>query len=177
MIGYPSLNKWIVVALLCLANIIAYVDRTNLSVAIASQEFKDFFQLSDIERGNLSSAFFWSYAFLQVPAGAVADRFGVKWPFAISFLVWSLVSASTGWATSLWQLFAFRILLGIGEAIITPGSLRWIRLNIDERQRGLAIGLFFAGQNSVRRSARMPRQYCSTPMAGGKCSSSSAWAA
>lgn len=145
MIGYPSLNKWIVVALLCLANIIAYVDRTNLSVAIASQEFKDFFQLSDIERGNLSSAFFWSYAFLQVPAGAVADRFGVKWPFAISFLVWSLVSASTGWASSLWQLFAFRILLGFGEAIITPGSLRWIRLNIDERQRGLAIGLFFAG--------------------------------
>ena len=36
VIGYPSLNKWIVVALLCLANIIAYVDRTNLSVAIAS---------------------------------------------------------------------------------------------------------------------------------------------
>lgn len=139
------MNKWIVVALLCVANIIAYVDRTNLSVALASKDFKDFFQLSDIERGNLSSAFFWSYAFLQVPIGALADRFGVKWPFAISFLIWSLVSAGTGWADSLWQLFVFRVLLGIGEAIITPGSLRWIRLNIGESQRGMAIGLFFAG--------------------------------
>ena len=138
-------NKWIVVALLCLANIIAYVDRTNLSVALASKEFKDFFRLTDVQRGDLSSAFFWSYAFLQIPIGALADKYGVKYPFAISFLIWSIVSAATGWATSLWQLFAFRILLGIGEAIITPGSLRWIRLHIDEKQRGLAIGLFFAG--------------------------------
>lgn len=139
------MNKWIVVALLCLANIIAYVDRTNLSVAIASKDFLEYFHLSNAQRGDLSSAFFWSYAFLQIPAGALADRFGVKYPFAISFLIWSLVSAGSGVATSLWQLFAFRILLGVGEAVITPGSLRWINLNINEKQRGLAIGLFFAG--------------------------------
>ncbi|HYP09454.1 MAG TPA: MFS transporter [Bryobacteraceae bacterium] len=139
------MNKWIVVALLCLANIIAYVDRTNLSVALASADFKTYFQLTDSQRGDLNSAFFWSYAFLQVPIGALADRYGVKYPLAISFLLWSLVSASTGWATSLWQLFAFRILLGVGEAIITPGSLRWIRFHVDEKQRGLALGFFFAG--------------------------------
>jgi MFS transporter, ACS family, D-galactonate transporter len=139
------LHKWIVVALLCVANIIAYVDRTNLSVALATQDFKDFFDLSNAQRGDLNSAFFWSYAFLQVPIGALADKYGVKYPFAISFLLWSLISAATGLATNIWQLFAFRILLGVGEAIITPGSLRWIRFNIEERQRGLAIGLFFAG--------------------------------
>ena len=145
MILFSPLNKWIVVALLCVANVIAYVDRTNLSVALASPDFKNYFQLTNAQRGDLNSAFFWSYAFLQVPIGALADRYGVKYTTAISFLVWSLVSACTGWATSLWQLFAFRILLGIGEAIITPGSLRWIRFHIDEKQRGLAIGLFFAG--------------------------------
>jgi MFS family permease len=139
------LNKWIVVALLCVANVIAYVDRTNLSVAITSSDFKSFFQLTNDERGLLNSAFFWSYAFLQVPIGALADRFGVKYTMAISFMVWSLVSAATGWATTFWQLFAFRLLLGVGEAIITPGSLRWIRFHIDEKQRGLAIGFFFAG--------------------------------
>jgi MFS family permease len=139
------LNKWIVVALLCVANVIAYVDRTNLSVAITSADFKSFFQLTNDERGLLNSAFFWSYAFLQVPIGALADRFGVKYTMAISFMVWSLVSAATGWATTFWQLFAFRLLLGVGEAIITPGSLRWIRFHIDEKQRGLAIGFFFAG--------------------------------
>ena len=69
-------------------------------MAIATKDFKDFFQLTDVQRGDLSSAFFWSYAFLQVPIGALTDRFGVEYPFAISFLIWSLVSASTGWATS-----------------------------------------------------------------------------
>ena len=131
--------------LLCVANIIAYVDRTNLSVALAANEFKSFFQLTNDQRGNLNSAFFWSYAFLQIPAGALTDRFGVKWPLAIGFLTWSLVSAATGWVDALWQLFLCRLLLGIGEAVITPGSLRWIRFHIEEKQRGLATGLFFAG--------------------------------
>jgi MFS family permease len=136
---------WYVVGLLCVANIIAYIDRTNLSVAIAAPEFKTYFQLSDDERGLLSSSFFWTYAFLQIPAGAVVDRFGVKWPLAIGFFFWSIVSAASGWVTAVWQLVALRLLLGVGEAVITPGSLRWIRFNIAEKQRGLATGLFFAG--------------------------------
>lgn len=136
---------WTIVALLALANVIAYVDRTNLSVAIAAADFKRFFNLTDAERGALNSAFFWSYAFLQIPAGALTDRYGVKYPLAIGFVMWSIVSAATGWTNVLWQLFLCRILLGVGEAVITPGSLRWIRFNIDERQRGLAVGIFFAG--------------------------------
>lgn len=136
---------WYIVGLLCVANIIAYVDRTNLSIAIAAPEFKSYFNLSNDQRGLLSSSFFWTYAFLQIPAGAVVDRFGVKWPLAIGFLFWSIVSAASGWVTSVSQLVALRLLLGIGEAVITPGSLRWIRFNISEKQRGLATGLFFAG--------------------------------
>lgn len=140
-----SARVWTIVGLLAVANIIAYVDRTNLSVAIASADFRSYFGLTDAQRGDLSSAFFWSYAFLQIPAGAMADRYGVKWPLGIGFVIWSVVSAATGWTNALWQLFTLRILLGIGEAVITPGALRWMRFNIDEKQRGLAVGLFFAG--------------------------------
>src|SRR5262245_57598711 len=103
---------WVVVGLLCIANIIAYVDRTNLSVAVAAKEFRTYFELTDEQRGLLNSAFFWSYAFLQIPAGAFADRFGVKYPLAIGFLFWSLVSAASGWVTAIWQLVALRLLLG-----------------------------------------------------------------
>lgn len=136
---------WAIVGLLALANVIAYVDRSNLSVAIAVPEFRDYFQLTDAQRGDLSSAFFWTYAFLQIPAGAAVDRFGVKIPLAVGFLGWSLVSAATGWATALWQLFTLRLLLGVGEAVITPGALRWIRFHVDEKHRGLVVGVFFAG--------------------------------
>ncbi|MBI1898242.1 MAG: MFS transporter [Acidobacteria bacterium] len=138
-------RRWTIVGLLCLANIIAYVDRMNLSVAVAADDFKGFFGLDDAQRGYLNSAFFWTYAFLQVPAGYFTDRFGVKWPLAIGLIAWSAVSALTGFANTVTQLIALRLLLGIGEAVITPGSLRWIRFNVDEKQRGAATGLFFAG--------------------------------
>ncbi len=136
--------RWAIMALLCVGYMIAYFDRVNLSVALASDDFKKYFQLSDIDRGNLNSAFFWTYAALQIPAGWLVDRYGVKWPFAIGFLGWSILSGMTAWATTLWHLFAIRFALGVGESMITPAGMRWIRLNVAENQRGLFIGLFMA---------------------------------
>lgn len=125
--------------------VIAYIDRTSLSIAIAVPEFRSFFSLTDSQRGLMNSAFFWSYALLQVPAGWMVDRFGVKYPYAISFLFWSAISAATGYSTSLTQLFILRLLLGAGEATVAPASLRWIRMNIGESQRGLAMGIYMSG--------------------------------
>jgi MFS family permease len=125
--------------------VIAYIDRTSLSVAITVPEFRSYFGLSDSQRGLMNSAFFWSYALLQIPAGWLVDKWGVKYPYALSFLFWSVVSAGTGFARSLTALFTLRLLLGAGEATIAPASLRWIRMNIDESQRGLATGIYMAG--------------------------------
>jgi len=131
--------------LLCLGMVIAYIDRTALSIAIAVPEFRSFFDFTDSQRGLMNSAFFWSYALLQVPAGWMVDRVGVKYPYAASFLFWSIVSACTGFARSVTQLFTLRLLLGVGEATVAPASLRWIRMNVDEKQRGLAMGIYMAG--------------------------------
>jgi len=135
---------WTVIGLLCLGYILAYFDRVNLSVALADPQFRNFFGLSDIDRGTLNSAFFWSYAALQIPAGWLVDRYGVKWPYAIGFFAWSIFSALTAFSTALWQLVTLRLLLGVGESMITPAGMRWIRLNCAENQRGLMIGLYMA---------------------------------
>jgi MFS family permease len=125
--------------------IIAYVDRSNISIALAVQDFKEHFRLSDIDRGLLNSAFFWSYAFLQIPAGWVVDRYGVKFPYALAFLFWSVISAATAFASSIGQLIALRVLLGVGESIVTPASMRWIRFNFVEEERGFAVGMYMTG--------------------------------
>ena len=67
-------QRWIIIGLLSLGMIIAYVDRGNLSVALAVPDFIRSFHLSDTDRGTLNSAFFWSYAALQIPAGGAVDR-------------------------------------------------------------------------------------------------------
>ncbi|MBL8209057.1 MAG: MFS transporter [Bryobacterales bacterium] len=138
-------RRWSIVCLLSLGMIIAYIDRSNLSVALADKQFIKEFQLTSTDRGLLNSYFFWTYAFLQIPAGFLVDRYGVKFPYAAGFAFWSLVSAGAAFITSIPQLIGLRLLLGIGESVVTPASLRWIRFNIGEKQRGLAVGLYMAG--------------------------------
>jgi ACS family D-galactonate transporter-like MFS transporter len=141
----PQWQRWATVWLLCLGMIIAYIDRANLSVAVADDAFKSFFRLTNTASGTLNSAFFWTYAVLQIPAGFLVDRFGVKKPYSAFFVTWCAISALTAAAGSMGQLIAIRLLLGVGESLVTPASLRWIRFNIPERSRGMALGIYMAG--------------------------------
>ncbi|MEO7142714.1 MAG: MFS transporter, partial [Bryobacteraceae bacterium] len=138
-------RRWGIVCLLMFGMMIAYVDRANISVVLATPDFKALFHLSDRERGTINSSFFWSYALLQIPAGFLVDRFGVKTPYTIAFLLWCLVSAATPMVGTIEQLLLLRILLGVGESLVTPASLRWIRYNIEEARRGTALAIYFAG--------------------------------
>ena len=125
--------------------VIGLLDRINFSVALAVVDFQQRFSLTDSDRGLLNSAFFWTYTALQAPAGWVVDRYGVKRLFTIAVASWGLITACTAIATSPGQLIALRLLLGVSEALLTPASMRWIRMNCHEEQRGLAIGVVMAG--------------------------------
>lgn len=143
--SYTAARLWWIVGLLAISSIIAYMARVNLSVAVIDGEFKDFFQIDNAGRGLVNSAFFWSYAALQIPAGWIADRYGSKYSIAIGFAVWSVLTALTSFTVGLTSLFAIRLLVGVGEAILHPASMRWIRFHFPEKNRGLAIGLFMSG--------------------------------
>lgn len=138
-------NRWAILGLLAVGSLIAFVDRTSMSAAIASHSFKTHFELSNIDRGWVNSAFFWSYAIFQVPMGWVVDRYGVKWPYAASFLIWCVASAAIGLTTALPGLIVMRLLVGAAEAVVVPASYRWIRDNFREGQSGLAIGVYMLG--------------------------------
>jgi len=66
-----------VLVLLWLSVFLNYIDRSNLS--IAAPLLKGELGLSASQLGVLLSAFFWTYACLQLPAGWLVDRFEVKW--------------------------------------------------------------------------------------------------
>ncbi|MDY0749134.1 MFS transporter [Paucibacter sp. R3-3] len=143
---YPvGIGRWVVLALLSLGVLISFVDRTSISAALADHEFVRQFSLSSVDRGWLNAAFFWSYGLVQVPMGWVADRYGVKWPYALCFAVWCLATALMGAVTGLTALVLLRLLIGAAEAIVIPASYRWIRNNFPESRSGLAVGLFAMG--------------------------------
>ncbi|MGP8246752.1 MAG: MFS transporter [Bryobacteraceae bacterium] len=137
--------RWVIVGVLSLGMIIAYVSRSALAVPLALPEFIRSFHLSITDRGVLNSAFFWTYAVLQIPAGWIVDRYGVKFPYFLGFTIWCLASASTALTRSIPELIVVQVLLGVGQSVVVPASYRWIRHHFVEKERGLAIALYMTG--------------------------------
>jgi len=137
-----GMRRWATLVILSLGALIAYVDRMSISSALAVDAFKLHFALSDLGRGWVSSAFFWSYAVMQIPMGWIVDRFGVKWPYAISFALWCLASAAIGFTSTLAGLVVLRLIVGAAEGVVVPGTYRWIRGNFDPDRSGAALGLY-----------------------------------
>src|SRR5947209_8790609 len=79
----PPAQLWGVLALLAVGVLIAFVDRTSVSSALAVPAFNRHFGLSNVDRGWVGAAFFWSYGLIQIPMGWIVDRYGVKVPYAI----------------------------------------------------------------------------------------------
>jgi ACS family D-galactonate transporter-like MFS transporter len=137
--------RWAVLLLLALGVLIAFVDRTSISSAMADAPFKAHFNLSDTDRGLIGAMFFWSYGLVQIPMGWLVDRYGVKLPYTICFALWCVASAVTGLIHTVFALILMRVIVGAAEAIVMPASYRWIRNNFHEGQNGTAVGIFTMG--------------------------------
>ncbi|WP_206245581.1 MFS transporter [Novosphingobium terrae] len=140
-----SAARWPLLLLLTLGVLIAYVDRTSISSALAEKPFVQHFGLSNMDRGWVNAAFFWSYGLVQMPMGWIVDRYGVKTPYTLCFTLWCLATALTGAISSLGALIVMRVIVGAAEAAVIPASYRWIRDNFSESQSGSAVGIFTAG--------------------------------
>src|SRR5690348_9838174 len=136
-------RRWLIVSLLFSASLINYLDRAAISLALPliSRDL----HLLPASKGLLLSSFFWSYALMQIPIGWCADRFNLRWLYAVAFTIWSFAQGLTGLATSLSMLLAFRILLGVGESIYLPGGTKIVSLLFAPKERGLPSGLFDFG--------------------------------
>jgi MFS family permease len=95
--------------------------------------------------GVLLSAFFWSYAFCQILAGWLVDRFSVAWVFGIGYLIWSTATLLSGFAGTVATLFALRLLLGVGESVAFPAYSKIIVAAFPTEKRGLPNALVDAG--------------------------------
>lgn len=135
--------RWPVVGVLSFGMINAYFDRVCLTIALPVM-VQDI-DLSLTQQGLVLGAFFWSYTFLQIPSGIWVDKIGVRKPYFYGNLLWGLASAATALTAGLWFLLAIRLLLGVGESVVTPSSMRYIRMHFDEEQRGTAVGLYMTG--------------------------------
>jgi ACS family hexuronate transporter-like MFS transporter len=141
--------RWWVIALIALATVINYIDRSALSVLwpdIVEDLFPD---ESALERkqiyANISIVFILSYAFGQAIFGKIFDWVGTRLGFVLSIGVWSLATAAHAFAQGMLSFSIFRAILGVAEAGNWPGAAKSNADWFPTKERALAQGIFNSG--------------------------------
>ena len=135
-------RKNTILTMLVILGMVTFLDRINISVA-GSSIMHDL-QLSPLQWGWVQSAFILSYGLMQIPMGALGDRFGHRKILSLIVLWWSLFTAFTGLAGGLASLLVIRFMFGIGEAGSSPCSTGVISRWFEKGEVGKAQGYVWA---------------------------------
>jgi MFS family permease len=132
-------RPWRIVTLLAAALFINYVDRG--AVPTAAHLIQAELGFSERQLGLLFSAFFWTYALLQIPVGWIAERYGAQRVLAAGLSIWAGATVLTGFVHSFAALLALRLLLGMGESAGFPCLSKLLATVLPIRSLGTANGV------------------------------------
>ena len=145
MSSAPTSRRWFpVLALVAVATMVNYLDRTVLGIA-APYLTKEL-GLTAASLGIVFSAFSWSYALLQIPGGVFLDRFGTRTTYTASLTLWSGFTALMGVVAGLPGLILTRIGVGIFEAPCFPANSRILATWFPQHERARANSVYSVGQ-------------------------------
>ena len=142
---YPSSRRaWTAVLILFATAVLAYTDRQVLSLLV--DPIRHDLHVDDTGMSLLLGlAFAMVYGVAGLPLGVLADRMSRRNLLAAGVAVWSVGTLMCGLAPSFAVLFAARIVVGLGEAVLSPAAISLISDGFPPRQRGAAVGVYFTG--------------------------------
>ena len=143
--GYPSRPyAWTVVAILIATAVLSYTDRQVLSLLV--DPIRGELGISDTQVSLLlGTAFAVVYGIAGIPLGFLADRTSRRNLIFAGVVVWSCGTLACGFSHSFGQLFAARIVVGLGEAVLSPAAISLISDYFPPSRRGTAVGFFLSG--------------------------------
>lgn len=121
-IGARGARSWaILLGLLAPATLIMAMDRAVVTIAAPLLQMR--YGLTLTELGLIFTVFFWAYALMQMPAGALVERHGPKKCLFVAIILWSAMTALTPFAPAFGALLVIRVLLGLGQSADWPASI------------------------------------------------------
>ncbi len=138
---HSSEGKWIISSAI-LASSMAFIDGTALNVVLPSLQKN--LNASGTDLFWILNAYLLMLASLILIGGSMGDKLGRKKIFMIGIIIFIAGSTACGFAPGVYFLIAFRIVQGIGGALMIPGSLSLISSSINQNERGKAIGTWSA---------------------------------
>ena len=132
---------WYAVGVLWLGYICSFVDRQVLALLV--EPIKNSLQIGDTQVSLLQGlAFGLFYAVMGLPCGMLIDRYSRRAVIAAGVTLWSLATIACGFASSFWMLFVARMLVGVGEATLSPGALSMLSDHFPREKRVLPISIY-----------------------------------
>lgn len=139
----PAGRRWLIFCILAAAYILVYFHRMSPTV-VATDLMRDLGAGATLT-GLLSSAYFYPYALMQLPAGLLADSWGPRKTITGFFALSGLAAVGFGLAESPMQAFIARLMVGIGVAMVFVCTLKilthWFRREQFARMTGLLMAL------------------------------------
>lgn len=139
-----SAYSWYVLGVLVVVYILNFIDRQILS--ILAVDIKRDLALTDGQLGFLGgAAFAVFYALFGVPLGRLADRWHRVRLLTIGLVLWSTMTALSGFARNYLTLSLARMGVGVGEATASPTAYSLISDYFPSRQRATALAIYSSG--------------------------------
>ena len=138
-------RRWHVLAVLCLSVLLTVVSNMALNVALPTLG-------RQLHAGASSLAwivdiYVLCFAGLLLPAGAIGDRFGRKGALQCGLVIYIAAALCGAFSTLTPELIAARAVMGIGAALVMPGTLSILATVFppSERPKAIAIWASVAG--------------------------------
>ncbi|MEW1548212.1 DHA2 family efflux MFS transporter permease subunit [Streptomyces tsukubensis] len=136
--GHPQ--RWLILGVICLAQLVVLIDNTVLNVAIPSLTRELDASTSDVQW--MINAYSLVQSGLLLTAGNAADRYGRKKMLLSGLVLFGAGSLAAGLSQTSAQLIAARAGMGVGGALLLTTTLAVIVQIFDDNERIKAIGIW-----------------------------------
>jgi MFS transporter, ACS family, D-galactonate transporter len=140
----PTRARYLVMVMLFVSVVVTFMDRSNLSITAPAMRAE--LGIDTIHMGWILSAFGWTYAFCQIPAGWLVDRIAPRFFYPGVLILWSVATMTLGMVGSVVSLICIRLLIGALEAPSYMINNMVVSSWFPDRERAGAIGFYTSGQ-------------------------------
>jgi len=126
-------------ATVAIAYALAFLQR--VSPQSVSLSFMASFDTDAAGVAMLASSYFWGYTLMQIPAGLLVDRYGVKRVVLLSMAASSFGSAAFALAPNLLDVFIARLIVACGDALVFTALLKLVAQSFSDGRFGIMSGI------------------------------------
>ncbi len=139
-------RRWLTLVVIALSVLIIVIDATIINVALPTLQRE--LNTTGSELQWIINAYIMVFGAFMLTTGALGDRLGRKYLLQAGIVIFGGASLGAAYADSGTQLIIWRIIMGIGGAMILPATLAIITNVFPREERGRAIGIW-AGMNAI----------------------------